>query len=142
MFRRWYSMSTCRNQHSRAFSDFVLQATICFPFLCMCAIFFSFKGHAPLPNPTPLGITNSAGWQLCDCDGDCVDDGDCSGGDDKCIDDDDYCIDDGEECSDDDACCDDDGSGDDCGDDIDADGIAASAGDDDDFLLEMMMMMI
>ena len=42
-----------------------LQATIRFPFLWMCSIFFSFRGHAPLPNPTPLGITNSAGWQLC-----------------------------------------------------------------------------
>ena len=58
-------MATCRNQHWRAFCDFALQATICFPFLCMCAIFFSFREHTHLPNPPPLGIKNSAGWQLC-----------------------------------------------------------------------------
>ena len=42
-----------------------LQATIVFQFLCVCAIFLSFRGHAHLQNPLPLGITNSAGWLLC-----------------------------------------------------------------------------
>ena len=66
MFRRRYSMSTRHSQHSRSFCDFALQATICFPFLCMCASpFFSFRGHAHLPPPPPLGLTNCAGWQLC-----------------------------------------------------------------------------
>ena len=31
-----------------------LQATILFQFLCMCAIFFSCRGHTPLPNPPPI----------------------------------------------------------------------------------------
>ena len=60
------SMSACRNQHSCCVFWFCMpQTTICFPFLCMCAVFFSFRGHAPLPNPPPLRITNSAGWQQC-----------------------------------------------------------------------------
>ena len=61
--------SACHNQHARVLwfcgTAHALQATIHFLFLYMCAIFFSFRGHAPLPNPSPLGITISAGWQLC-----------------------------------------------------------------------------
>ena len=71
MFRRWHSTSTCRNQHLRALSDFVIQRMCCrLQFAscpCACVPFSSASGGTP-PSRTlpPLRITNSAGWQLCD----------------------------------------------------------------------------
>ena len=52
------------------FSDFALQRMRCSPQFashsCARAPFSSASGCSPpLPNPPPLGITNSAGWQLC-----------------------------------------------------------------------------
>ena len=64
VFRRRHSMSTCCNQHSRAFSDFVLQRMRCrLQFTsrsCARAPFSSASGGTPPSRTLPhwLGITN------------------------------------------------------------------------------------
>ena len=58
VFRRRHSTSTCRNQHSCAFSDFVLQRMRCrLQFAscsCACAPFSSASGGTPPHEPSPI----------------------------------------------------------------------------------------
>ena len=53
-----HSISACRNQHSRAFSDFMLQCMRCrLQFTsrpCACAPFSSASGGMPPPEPSPI----------------------------------------------------------------------------------------